>query len=78
MNWQPIETAPRDGTEILLFQAIQYGVMMRVGNWDERGEHIDTGKRVAGWTEADDGYIGCIEPTHWMPLPEPPTQGDAA
>jgi hypothetical protein len=55
-DWQPISTAPKDGTWVLLYSQHD-GI--RIGNWD----------RIE-W--ADDGDGVALEPTHWMPLPEPP------
>lgn len=63
LQWQPIETAPRDGTEILaVYRSVHsdwYGVAM----WAEtkRGE----GKWF--WDYAP-------RPSHWLPLPPPPAQ----
>jgi hypothetical protein len=67
MNWQPIETAPKDGRIILGWQGNK-------GRWQGRGIH------EVRWS--NDGYIDgwfCIydedeqtNPSHWMPLPEPP------
>jgi hypothetical protein len=34
MEWQPIETAPRDGTSVLLYLP---GTRIRVGCWRDRG-----------------------------------------
>jgi len=56
MEWQPIETAPRDGTIILL--STPKG-RVADGMWHKR-------YGVWAWT-----YV-MVEPTHWMPLPEPP------
>ena len=60
MMWQPIASAPFDGTRVLLFRegwvehtAAAYWDM----NWRE---WITVGGNV---------FTG---PTHWMPLPEPP------
>lgn len=57
-KWQPIKTAPRDGTEFLAVwndcDPIPYGVVSY---------------RECGWQE---GFSGVREPTHWMPLLEPP------
>ena len=60
--WQPIETAPRDGTEILVYTCSGcfyvvsyddiYSAPWRVINSEGFREHV---------------------PTHWMPLPPPPT-----
>ena len=58
MEWQSIDTAPRDGTTVLL--ASPRGRMAN-GNW-----HQTYG--VWSWP-----YV-LIEPTHWMPLPDPPSQ----
>lgn len=64
MSWRPIETAPRDGSGILAFWGADtrcdersYGVIVFVN-----GE----------WTNPDNYSVTYGEPTHWMPLPEPP------
>jgi hypothetical protein len=62
MEWQPIETAPRDGTFILVYEPSEkpkWSVMVDF--------YIDA-------PEADKccGWLG--NPTHWMPLPDPPKQ----
>lgn len=77
--WQPIETAPRDGTHVLAVVRGDYkpGVSFvpTVVEWSDR---------LGGWVE-DSDYV-CDEcglpsehfkPTHWMPLPAPP-QGPPA
>lgn len=58
MEWQPIETAPKDGMTIL--------------GWD--GEDQTTIKYTArGWVlvVAADAYFDVWHPTHWMRV-EPP------
>lgn len=56
-EWQPIETAPKDGTKILAFNKWgEYGV----AEWVESQQC---------WFA---GYDDFTAPTHWMPLPEPP------
>ena len=67
-DWQPIETAPRDGDTVLL--CVQGHVT--VGGWLDRAaqdiEEYEPGAWEGWWTlDADEG-----EPTHWMPLPSPP------
>ena len=72
-EWQPISTAPRDGTSILIFEAhvgtagilqVSRGIV-RVSRW--RDDTIPS-----GWTGAEKA------PTHWLPLPLPPkTPADA-
>ena len=61
MTWQPIETAPKDGTLILGYKN---GEMATV-EWAYCGESGDW-NLVVSW----DGQPWT--PTHWMPLPEPP------
>jgi hypothetical protein len=59
-DWQPIETAPKDGTEVLCFVGgIGMGPMVLYwmhGYWREKANSLGL-KRP---------------PTHWMPLPAPP------
>ncbi len=62
-EWQLIETAPRDGTEILIFGPGQ----MSVARW--ANTHLRGGWAVY----TDHGWYGFESyATHWMPLPEPP------
>jgi hypothetical protein len=66
-GWQPIETAPRDGTEILAYWWYDY-----------RGDGVLTeGQAVVSWDEPhgwEDRQLGetCKAYTHWKPLPTPP------
>lgn len=66
-NWKPIETAPKDGTLILLYIYSAYGT-----------GHVKTGLIKDGkvWSRYDDGEaLGEITESsawYWMPLPEPP------
>jgi hypothetical protein len=62
MNWQPITTAPRDGQLVLAFSRLGYHAIV---SWRAVVALPD------GVWEAEDGsWID--DPTHWMPLPEPP------
>jgi hypothetical protein len=85
-EWQPIETAPKDGTAILIaggtYEDDEGGVSFC-------GPVPFTGVRIAYWDATPDA-TGCHEcwnggpsgsaynaeywhePTHWMPLPNPP------
>lgn len=60
MNWKTIDTAPRDGTEIMLFDGIS---ILSPCSFDD-----------GGWQMYDSFFWGSVktEPTHWMPLPEKP------
>ena len=65
-TWQPIETAPKDETQILTA-----GSEIEIAYWQE---FTDTGK-AKGWRDGWFNLSGYyIHPTHWMPLPEPPTK----
>lgn len=72
MEWQPIETAPRDGTPILIYD----DGMIEVVTWMEAEPTIlgDGSKTWAG-ADAGPGYQNTYEDaTHWMRLPEPPAK----
>jgi uncharacterized protein DUF551 len=58
-EWQPIETAPKDGRDLLL---ANIGIV-RLAFWDEA-----RGGQWSIWPGRDQFF----KPTHWMPLPEPP------
>mgnify|MGYP007083421361 CR=1 FL=1 len=62
MEWQPIETAPKDTMKSLLLYTSE-GV--QIGWWCEGEKEWLT----------DEGGSVWAEPTHWMRLPEPP-RGD--
>ena len=80
-DWQPIETAPRDGTRVMLWRGFA-----DLGKWSEmviaEWHHgawcwPDPGKNPTThgeWTDCDliEGYEDAKKPTHWMPLPAPP------
>ena len=63
MEWQPIETAPKDGVDILVYDK---GFIF-TAYWD--GEHM-----AFMSNNCVDGYNGTDKATHWMPLPGPPTE----
>lgn len=84
MKWQPIATAPKDGTEIIGIFWKQYHVDKKPtihGPWTVA---FRDGKWMASWGDArvlhSEGWWGTeyeeapLDPTHWMPLPEPPAQ----
>jgi hypothetical protein len=76
-GWQPIETAPTDGTPILLFE--KYSSCPFVGSylprakcWTVSHEHVNA---EGGWEGANVVDDICQELiTHWMPLPPAPTE----
>ena len=62
-EWQPIETAPKDGTYILGFCAASVMIVYWSGA-EEPTEAVGD-----NWYERDTGFALDIELTHWMPLP---------
>ena len=67
IEWQPIETVPTDGTEVLLYgpkfqtcKKLKVGSMVR----DAQGEL---------WSNIPE-YCG--KPTHWSPIPVFPKKGE--
>lgn len=62
-QWQPIETAPKDGTPILAVSEahIKEGWSPQVIEWSD----------VWMYSECFDEFM--FEPTHWMPIPAAPT-----
>lgn len=73
MNWQPIETAPRDGTEFLAYSTrcgkCDVVVWRDFGSYGYFDPVQSDGE--CGPFENEFGY-GSDDATHWMPLPEPP------
>lgn len=81
MGWQPISTAPKDGTEILI---LAHGMCIQAryeaGEWSDHHEGAEYWGPV--WCAFDDKIQFEIEEapegdshgpvTHWMELPEPP------
>jgi hypothetical protein len=81
-GWQPIETAPRDQTAVLVMRNIWPGTDS--GFAEECNGH---NTYVAEWWQDSGGcgewvcYMDAIldprcpiEPTHWMPLPDAPKE----
>lgn len=70
MIWQPIETAPRDGTDVLLW-CPRGGVT--VGRWDEQEYHRRPVPywRTQHWFERV-SMDRSDQPTHWATLPTAP------
>jgi len=65
-KWRPIETAPKDGTMVLLYD----------GNCSRFQWRIVTAYWQTAYGEPEWKTIGkrgsFRTPSHWMPLPEPP------
>lgn len=65
--WQPIDTAPQDGTYVLVVEGrSRSDDSVMIASWGGSGP--DSSGRM--WFAEG---IGWLSPTHWMPLPKPPT-----
>jgi len=74
-GWRPIETAPKDGTEIIGLHGDFFsvppkrpGYMVASMRFDKGSEELDTDPAWCGPEEEE------YTPTHWMPLPQPPEE----
>lgn len=75
MQWQPIETAPRDGTKFLAY-GVELGTRF-LGNarWYSYGLGVVRGSYIAHSFFCYDGICaGAFTPSHWMPMPQPPEE----
>jgi hypothetical protein len=67
LSWEPIETAPRDGRQIIVIDAdgqisiVEWTVLPDGTSFWEFG-HLMDGRRLSLGRQA----------THWLPLPKPP------
>lgn len=77
VGWQPIETAPRDGTEIILAAVIDGHVYEEpaTGRWEGHIWEPSWQCNAVIEHQSDFGtnwHTFGPQPTHWMPLPPPP------
>ena len=78
-GWQPIETAPKDGTEFQSWETHFQSAPISSGWWEPRARiNPETGLyECHGRVDYDqDGWESCLEitATHWMPQPTCPVQ----
>lgn len=83
-GWQPIETAPKDGTEILGWREDCGVLLIRWTSCSEFLTDSELDKMDEGTAYREDWFCadfvqgarleGEEAPTHWLPLPEPPQQ----
>lgn len=75
-GWQPIETAPKDGTEVIVGVDIASVWITRGAFYVAPGER-DTPDSVGWWSYkhsvTQEKLEGMYEPTHWLPMPETPS-----
>jgi hypothetical protein len=81
MTWLLIETAPKDGSWILAWNEVYGARQTRMGKYPKGS--IGYAKWEAGdgpinlgwvWIEEKHNSAHTWLPTHWMPLPEPPSR----
>jgi len=102
-GWQPIETAPKDGTRIYIAEVTEEYTNAMEARWctlygpnDREAPNVDgnimTGWWGLSWRVGDSEWPGvkgmrelspfgraenlAIHPTHWQPLPTPPSRGE--
>jgi hypothetical protein len=67
MQWQPIETAPKDNSCVLVYVPMKTTKFIATAFWDT----VACEWRVA-WTGLQNGPSRIENPTHWAPLPDAP------
>ena len=85
-EWQPIETAPKDGSYVLVFipESIQSTAapkpLIEMARWvTESWDHWEPDGRDKMFRVSEDcSHWSNYEPaTHWMPLPDPPVTSES-
>lgn len=86
-EWQPIETAPKDGTDVIVRCYAAGAEFVHIAWYRSKDEWEESGQYCGGWDSLADwegwwSYVrtsvsqerleGWHAPTHWMPLPAPP------
>ena len=88
-EWQPIESAPKDGSWLLLEGEMMGGdtSSIKIGRWEPRTYRIGSQDVEYEWRMLNESLAGIDEEAEaewrwysegrvngWMPLPEPPTE----
>ena len=84
-KWLPIESAPKDGSDILLYspEEIWHNAPLVGQNISTHPERVTVGSWAIvigdqnndpyeGWESWDGGFTEENPPTHWMPMPDRP------
>ncbi len=71
-QWRTMETSPKDGSRILIFDEAIF-----IASWDDNAVfEIGENDIRPGWVifDCEDPYysFSLDDPSHWMPLPEAP------
>jgi hypothetical protein len=75
-EWQPIETAPKDGSEVLLYRPLAHksgdkNIAVKLSVPEDRYCWECT---VPNGCKRENYTSGACYATHWMPLPNPPVE----
>ena len=86
-EWRPIETAPKDGTEVLVYVEVATVPVAHIAFYRSAEQWETEGQYCGGWDSVEEweGWWSYVRhsvtqeklddittPTHWMPLPSPP------
>ena len=76
-EWQPIDTAPKDGTQIIGYEPQDsiYGGVIGI-QWIPQTSKMYFGSEIklgGYWAKSVHTQV-VLKPTHWLPLPELPKQ----
>lgn len=77
MTWRKIDSAPKDGTHVLLYFGPPAAGGFVIAAWRRPFEQSDV---EAEWMDGARKVMAVpwvVAPTHWMPLPLPPPPEDA-
>lgn len=72
MEWKPINTIPKDGTRVLLFDGAEIMFGSYTEGYRRVGEKRICDEHIRGEAQGYDGCSEEVSATHWMPLPEAP------
>lgn len=72
-EWQPISTAPKDGTRVLVYPTLTVAMWRSYRNDGDDAGWSDG--LVKSWAYEE---ITELEPTHWQSLPAPPEERETA
>ncbi|MFM7010619.1 MAG: hypothetical protein ACKO0Z_15040 [Betaproteobacteria bacterium] len=75
-TWYPIESAPKDDIYVVLLCDLEQGNVPIVASRIDEPDPYEGPYGKFVWSTNNDGGIAEKVPTHWMPLPPPPSNDD--
>jgi hypothetical protein len=66
--WQPMDTAPTDGTRIVAIGRIEHGDLLRACTTAYHADKTRCPAFVEGWCWLSPGYAAAFYPVGWIPL----------